>query len=82
VGLTNHTLTPERVKRLLDRTATEAGLTDAGGAALRFTPHDFRRIFATEAVATGLPPSTSQPSCSDTRAWPRPRPTWPSTTGT
>lgn len=54
-GLTNHTLTPERVKRLLDRTATDAGLTDACGAALRFTPHDFRRIFATEAVATGLP---------------------------
>jgi integrase len=35
--------------------ATHAGLTDAGGAALRFAPHDFRRIFATEAVATGLP---------------------------
>ena len=30
-------------------------LTDAGGGARRFTPHDFRRIFATEAVATGLP---------------------------
>jgi len=54
-GLANHILTPHRVKVLLDRTAAAAGLTDAGGGARRFTPHDFRRIFATEAVATGLP---------------------------
>lgn len=54
-GLANHILTPHRVKLLLDRTAAAAGLTDAGGGARRFTPHDFRRIFATEAVATGLP---------------------------
>jgi len=43
------------VKVLLDRTAEAAGLTDAGRGARQFTPHDFRRIFATEAVATGLP---------------------------
>ncbi|MGI8777663.1 MAG: tyrosine-type recombinase/integrase [Acidimicrobiales bacterium] len=54
-GLANHVVTPHRVKLLLDGTAAAAGLTDAGGAARRFTPHDFRRIFATEAVATGLP---------------------------
>jgi len=54
-GLANHIVTPHRVKVLLDSTAAAAGLTDAGGAARRFTPHDFRRIFATEAVATGLP---------------------------
>ncbi|SCG70007.1 tyrosine-type recombinase/integrase [Micromonospora coxensis] len=32
-----------------------AGLTDAAGKPLRYTPHDFRRIFATEAVSGGLP---------------------------
>ena len=54
-GLANHIITPLRVKVLLDRTAEAAGLTDASGGARRFTPHDFRRVFATEAVATGLP---------------------------
>jgi site-specific recombinase XerD len=32
-----------------------AGLTDAAGQLLRYTPHDFRRMFATEAVNGGLP---------------------------
>ena len=31
------------------------GLTDVTGAPLRYTAHDFRRIFVTEAVAAGLP---------------------------
>lgn len=31
-----------------------------GGAVVRFTPHDFRRIFATEALASGLPPHIVQ----------------------
>jgi integrase len=30
------------------------------GVAVRFTPHDFRRIFATEALASGLPPHIVQ----------------------
>jgi integrase len=33
-----------------------SGLTDQTGNPLRFTPHDFRRIFATDAIRTGLPP--------------------------
>lgn len=48
-------LTPMRVKTLLDRAVALAGVTGTDRVALRFTPHDFRRIFATEAVATGLP---------------------------
>jgi hypothetical protein len=32
-----------------------AGLTDTTGVPLRCTPHDFRRMFATEAVGSGLP---------------------------
>ena len=31
-----------------------------GGAQVKFTPHDFRRIFATEALASGLPPHIVQ----------------------
>jgi integrase len=43
------------VQALLDAAVGRAGLRDAAGAPLRFTPHDFRRIFATEAVTGGLP---------------------------
>lgn len=43
------------VQNLLNRTLDRAGLCDATGEPLHFTPHDFRRIFATEAVTGGLP---------------------------
>ncbi|MHA6783072.1 tyrosine-type recombinase/integrase [Pseudonocardia saturnea] len=43
------------VQNLLKRTLDRAGLRDAAGDPLHFTPHDFRRIFATEAVTGGLP---------------------------
>jgi integrase len=54
-GLRQQALTPLRVKVLLDRSVDFADVAAADGRPLRFTPHDFRRIFATEAVATGLP---------------------------
>ncbi|MFJ9968722.1 tyrosine-type recombinase/integrase [Streptomyces avermitilis] len=41
--------------QLLNDTLARAALTDKRGEPLHFTPHDFRRIFATEAVAGGLP---------------------------
>lgn len=43
------------VKRALDRTLEATGLRDHAGEPLRYTPHDFRRMFATEAVTGGLP---------------------------
>jgi Phage integrase family len=43
------------IKHLLDRTLQESGLRDQAGQPLRFTPHDFRRMFAAEAVTGGLP---------------------------
>lgn len=43
------------IRRLLGGTLERAGLRDQAGDVLRFTPHDFRRMFATEAVAGGLP---------------------------
>ena len=36
------------------------GLTDASGRPLHFTPHDFRRIFITDAIMSGLPPHIAQ----------------------
>lgn len=40
---------------LLTKLATRAALTDVDGTLIRFAPHDFRRIFATETVNSGLP---------------------------
>lgn len=38
----------------------DSGLTDAAGQPLRFTPHDFRRLFITDAVLHGMPPHIAQ----------------------
>jgi integrase len=43
------------VKELLDELVTAAAITNPDGSPASFTPHDFRRLFATEAVAAGLP---------------------------
>ena len=38
----------------------DSGLTDASGRSLHFTPHDFRRIFVTDAILHGMPPHIAQ----------------------
>jgi hypothetical protein len=51
----NSVLNLEQVHRLLNLAVAQAGITDAAGEPMRFVPHDFRRMFATEAVTGGLP---------------------------
>jgi hypothetical protein len=48
-------ISPARVRRMLTDLAVRAAIVDVDGTPLRFTPHDFRRIFATETVNSGLP---------------------------
>ncbi|MCA1196299.1 site-specific integrase [Saccharopolyspora sp. 6V] len=43
------------VRRLLNDTVARTGLRNAAGETLNYTAHDFRRIFATDAVTGGLP---------------------------
>jgi hypothetical protein len=43
------------VRNWLTSAAASAGLRDVDGSPLRFTPHDFRRVFLTDAVRNGLP---------------------------
>ncbi|MFJ6382621.1 tyrosine-type recombinase/integrase [Kitasatospora sp. NPDC092039] len=51
----------ERVSALLDDALSHTGLIDqADGTALHYTPHDFRRIFITDAILNGLPPHIAQ----------------------
>lgn len=46
---------PDRIRELLADLASRANTVDLDGAALKFTPHDFRRVFSTETVNSGLP---------------------------
>jgi integrase len=59
-GLETRPLSPSTIRRFLDIVLASTGLTDAGGAPLRFTPHDFRRVFLTDAVMHGMPPHIAQ----------------------
>jgi integrase len=53
--ITSEVFSSNTVQVLLTKTLARTGLTDAAGQPLRYTPHDFRRVFVTEAVAGGLP---------------------------
>ncbi len=55
-GPENRAMSRNYVHKCLDRTAAASRLTDATGQPLRFTPHDFRRLFLTDAIRSGLPP--------------------------
>jgi integrase len=44
------------IRRDLNHLLAVSGLTDASNRPLTFTPHDFRRLFATDALRSGLPP--------------------------
>jgi hypothetical protein len=59
-GLEDRALGPTGIRRFLNTALASTGLTDATGAPLRFTPHDFRRVFVTDAVMHGMPPHIAQ----------------------
>ncbi len=48
------------VRNMLSAALARSGLLDAAGKALRYTPHDFRRLFITDAILAGLPPHIAQ----------------------
>ncbi len=49
------------VRRMLSEALKHTGLVDpATGGPLHYTPHDFRRMFITDAVMNGLPPHIAQ----------------------
>jgi hypothetical protein len=60
VGTENRAVSAPAIRGLLDEALTGAGLTDTAGRPLRFVPHDFRRIFITDAVMNGMPPHIAQ----------------------
>ncbi|MHB1288339.1 tyrosine-type recombinase/integrase [Georgenia sp.] len=54
-GIRNTTMTNSFIIGLLNDVVTTAKIQNTDGTPAKFSPHDFRRIFATEAVASGLP---------------------------
>ncbi|MFF4534522.1 tyrosine-type recombinase/integrase [Streptomyces sp. NPDC001407] len=48
------------VRDALNDVLLATGLTDGAGNPLKFQPHDFRRIFITDAILNGLPPHIAQ----------------------
>jgi Phage integrase family len=58
--LEDRPLSAGAVRTLLNDALAGSGLTDAAGAPLRFAPHDFRRLFITDAVMHGMPPHIAQ----------------------
>lgn len=55
VGTTRSVLATGTMLNMLRRTCQKIGDTNKAFAGLTFTPHDFRRLFATEIVNGGLP---------------------------
>ena len=60
IGTENRPITSDAVRTLLDSALAHAGLTDHSGQPLKFLPHDFRRLFITDAVMNGMPPHIAQ----------------------
>ncbi len=63
IGSEHRAITPSALRKLLINALAATGLTVAAGEPLIFSPHDFRRIFVTDAIMSGLPPHIAQIIC-------------------
>ncbi|NHW48711.1 site-specific integrase [Paenarthrobacter sp. MSM-2-10-13] len=54
-GSERRTMSPEWARIAIKDAINRSGLRDENGDEYKFTPHDFRRLFATSALAAGLP---------------------------
>jgi integrase len=60
IGIEHRPIPIHGIRALLNAALARTGLTDASGNPLTFTPHDFRRLFITDAVLNGMPPHIAQ----------------------
>ncbi|MCR8574173.1 site-specific integrase [Streptomyces sp. Isolate_219] len=63
IGTEHRAFTPTALRKLLINALAATGMTDTAGEPLVFSPHDFRRIFVTDAIMNGLPPHIAQVIC-------------------
>jgi Phage integrase family len=59
----NRPISASTIRDLLSAAMPSTGLTDNTGKPLTISPHDFRRIFVTDAVMNGMPPHIAQLIC-------------------
>lgn len=59
-GLEHRAIPAATLREWISGALHGADVTDAAGQPLRFTPHDFRRMFITDAVLHGMPPHIAQ----------------------
>ena len=60
VGADSLPVSAATIRRWITSALEGTGITDAAGQPLAFKPHDFRRIFATDAIMNGMPPHICQ----------------------
>ncbi len=60
IGLEDRPIPIDGIRTLLQDALAATGFTDPTGKPLHFAPHDFRRIFTTDAVMNGMPPHIAQ----------------------
>jgi hypothetical protein len=56
----SHAIPIGGIGRLLTEALQKCGPRDRSGQPLHYTPHDFRRMFITDAILNGLPPHIAQ----------------------
>jgi integrase len=60
-GAENRAISHGTIRKMIQAALADTGLTDpVGGGPLNYTPHDFRRLFITDAILNGLPPHIAQ----------------------
>ena len=58
--LENRAVSERSLRTYLDHALAALGIKDTTGAELRYTFHDFRRLFLTDAIMHGMPPHIAQ----------------------
>jgi hypothetical protein len=58
--LEDRAVSERALRSYLDYALTAIGVIDAGGRTMRYTFHDFRRLFITDAIMHGMPPHIAQ----------------------
>jgi integrase len=60
IGLENRPVPADGIRDLIHDALAASGITGTDGKPLDFQPHDFRRVFTTDAVLNGMPPHVAQ----------------------
>lgn len=58
--LENRAVSERSLRTYLDHALDALGIKDTGGQPMRYTFHDFRRLFITDAIMHGMPPHIAQ----------------------